>query len=128
MKRFSLRGFIIHTFLLFFFLIGLYINLNTYSYSYTNYCLNTLLISAAIWDVSNNICGGKFPPKPRKRTKTSLVVEVEAINSQDGTKKHAPLGGSSHLGYVVNNYDDCKSLNDQVVPLPNGIFMASEWR
>ena len=31
------------------------------------------------------------------------------------------LGGSSHLGYVVNNHGDRKSPKDRVMgPLPNG--------
>ena len=37
----------------------------------------------------------------------------------------AQLGGSSQLGYVVNNHDDRKSPKDRaVVPLPNGL---SKW-
>ena len=32
------------------------------------------------------------------------------------------LGGSSHLGYVVNNHGDRKSPTDRVMgPLPNGL-------
>ena len=49
-------------------------------------------------------------------------------------KKNTPwtsgklLGGSSHLGYVVNNHGDPKSRKDRVVgPLPNGLFMAYKW-
>ncbi len=38
------------------------------------------------------------------------------------------LGGSSHLGYVVNNHGDRKSPKDRVVgPLPNGLLMAYKW-
>ena len=34
------------------------------------------------------------------------------------------LGGSSQLGYVVNNHGGRKSPKDRVIPIPNGLFMA----
>ena len=37
------------------------------------------------------------------------------VNNRD-----KPLGGSSHVGYVVNNHGDRKSPKDRVVPLISG--------
>ena len=37
------------------------------------------------------------------------------------------LGGSSHLGYVVNNHGGRKSPFSRVIPIPNGLFMAYRW-
>ena len=38
------------------------------------------------------------------------------------------IGGSSQLGYVVNNHGDrFRPLSGVVGPLPNGLFMVYKW-
>ena len=58
---------------------------------------------------------------PFFRCKIALSFREEKFSRQ---QKRTVLGGSSQLGYVVNNHGDRKSPKDQVVgPLPNGLLL-----
>ena len=64
----------------------------------------------------------------QRGTRASVTLLSKRRLSREKPPQELLLGGSSELGYVVNNHGDRSCPLSRVVgPLPNGLFMAYKW-